>query len=92
MFSKLLSAEYDRIEGTSEHTDAGVAPQQSVVGILDGANGGSGSVSVSGNSGNGIVTGSGISGSLPSSSNFIPSGSTTHTAAKSSAYLPPAGH
>jgi len=30
------AAEYDRIEGTSEHQDGGVAPAQSVVGILDG--------------------------------------------------------
>uniref|UniRef100_A0A6P4E674 Keratin, type I cytoskeletal 10 isoform X2 n=1 Tax=Drosophila rhopaloa TaxID=1041015 RepID=A0A6P4E674_DRORH len=31
-----IQAEYDRIEGTSEHQDGGVAPAQSVVGILDG--------------------------------------------------------
>ncbi|XP_017098109.2 secreted protein C [Drosophila bipectinata] len=30
-----IQAEYDRIEGTSEHQDGGVAPAQSVVGILD---------------------------------------------------------
>ncbi|XP_017038197.1 uncharacterized protein Twdlalpha [Drosophila kikkawai] len=35
-----IQAEYDRIEGTSEHTDGGVAPAQSVVGILDGGAGG----------------------------------------------------
>lgn len=79
-------AEYDKIEGTSEHTDAGVAPQQSVVGILDGAGGAAGA-GVGGGSGasfggSGIGAGSGISSSFVGSS----------TAAKSSAYLPPAGH
>ncbi|XP_022211836.2 loricrin [Drosophila obscura] len=38
-----IQAEYDRIEGTSEHSDGGVAPAQSVVGILDGGSLGSAS-------------------------------------------------
>ncbi|XP_030567319.1 uncharacterized protein LOC115767252 [Drosophila novamexicana] len=46
-----IQAEYDRIEGTSEHTDGGVAPAQSVVGILDaGSNGSAGGQTVISNS------------------------------------------
>ncbi|XP_037814563.1 pupal cuticle protein 36 [Lucilia sericata] len=81
---KQIQAEYDKIEGTSEHTDAGVAPQQSVVGILDGSNGGASGAGTGagfGNSGNAIGGGSGISSAFVGGNG-----------AKSSAYLPPAGH
>ena len=50
------SAEYDRIEGTSEHTDGGVAPAQSVVGILDAGHTSAGSSSVRGSSSEGFVS------------------------------------
>ncbi|XP_065363123.1 uncharacterized protein Twdlalpha [Calliphora vicina] len=84
---KQIQAEYDRIEGSSEHTDAGVAPQQSVVGILDGVSGGASGGSAGAGADFGGA-GSGISGSFVGGS----SSSTSHNAAKSSAYLPPAGH
>ncbi|XP_023296112.2 uncharacterized protein LOC111678901 isoform X1 [Lucilia cuprina] len=88
---KQIQAEYDKIEGSSEHTDAGVAPQQSVVGILDGSNGGASGAGTGagyGNAGNAIGVGSGISNSFVGGS----AGSIGHNGAKSSAYLPPAGH
>ncbi|XP_060663885.1 keratin, type I cytoskeletal 9 [Drosophila nasuta] len=97
-----IQAEYDRIEGTSEHTDGGVAPAQSVVGILDAghsssggsaggiissASTGSGIISSSGGSiGGGIVSG-GSSGS--SGSHIISSSGGSHSAAQSATYLPP---
>ncbi|KAM7349774.1 tweedlealpha [Cochliomyia hominivorax] len=89
---KQIQAEYDKIEGTSEHTDAGIAPQQSVVGIFDGA-GGSGGIGI-GSTGNAIGSGShsGLSTSVIAGSQFGTSGSSIHSAAKSSAYLPPSGH
>ncbi|XP_018800597.1 PREDICTED: keratin, type I cytoskeletal 9 [Bactrocera latifrons] len=93
-----IQAEYDRIEGTSEHTDGGIGQQQSVVGILDGGAGQAG--------GNGAGIGGGVGGSYgsgsgagiggisggglvsASSSNFGLSQSSSH-GAKSSTYLPP---
>ncbi|XP_036232210.2 pupal cuticle protein 36 [Bactrocera oleae] len=92
-----IQAEYDRIEGTSEHTDGGIGQQQSVVGILDGGAGQAG--------GNGAGIGGGVGGSYgsgsavggisgggvvgASSSNFAVSQSNS-SGAKSSTYLPPA--
>ncbi|XP_075155605.1 uncharacterized protein LOC142228966 [Haematobia irritans] len=73
-----IQAEYDRIEGSSEHTDAGIAPQQSVIGILGDSDNGSGSFGSHSHSG-------GNSHSFShGGSNFKSSGSS-----KSSAYLPP---
>ncbi|XP_061398480.1 rRNA 2'-O-methyltransferase fibrillarin-like [Musca vetustissima] len=68
-----IQAEYDKIQGSSEHTDAGVAPQQSVVGILDGVNGGG--VGSATTIASGSVT-SGISNTgVASESSFVGSGS-----------------
>ncbi|XP_064537135.1 uncharacterized protein Twdlalpha [Drosophila montana] len=80
-----IQAEYDRIEGSSEHTDGGVAPAQSVVGILDaGSNGSAGGQTVinsSGQSGShGIISGSG-GGSIGLGN--------VHRSSQSSTYLPP---
>ncbi|XP_061398481.1 uncharacterized protein LOC133334203 [Musca vetustissima] len=86
-----IQAEYDKIEGSSEHTDAGVAPQQSVVGILgDGGNaGGSGSFGGSTGSFGTSSGGSSFVSSGPSSSGSISFGTTGSVGSKSSAYLPP---
>ncbi|XP_062140217.1 loricrin [Drosophila sulfurigaster albostrigata] len=60
-----IQAEYDRIEGTSEHTDGGVAPAQSVVGILDAghssgsSSGSAGGIISSASTGSGIISTSG---------------------------------
>ncbi|XP_020805078.1 pupal cuticle protein 36 [Drosophila serrata] len=100
-----IQAEYDRIEGTSEHTDGGVAPAQSVVGILDGGAIGAASTGsshfVGGSSGStgGFSTGStGGSYTSSSSSGGISGGATggatviaTHKNAQSATYLPPNG-
>ncbi|XP_011205120.2 uncharacterized protein LOC105227469 [Bactrocera dorsalis] len=93
-----IQAEYDRIEGTSEHTDGGVGQQQSVVGILDGGAGkaGGNGAGISGGVGGSYGSGSGagiggISGGGlvgASSSNFGVSQSSSN-GAKSSTYLPP---
>ncbi|XP_058977489.1 keratin, type I cytoskeletal 9-like [Musca domestica] len=91
-----LSAEYDKIEGSSEHTDAGIAPQQSVVGILgDGGNAGSGSIGGSiGSFGSTTTTGGSFGSSGTSSSGSIGFGTTATSGSstsgnKASAYLPP---
>uniref|UniRef100_A0A1I8M9K9 DUF243 domain-containing protein n=1 Tax=Musca domestica TaxID=7370 RepID=A0A1I8M9K9_MUSDO len=83
-----IQAEYDKIEGSSEHTDAGVAPQQSVVGILDGGNVGGAATSIGGSS---VGSGSsGISsGSFGSGSSGSFTGNSDSVAVKSAAYLPP---
>ncbi|XP_013100825.2 uncharacterized protein LOC106082700 [Stomoxys calcitrans] len=39
---KQIQAEYDKIEGSSEHTDAGIAPIESVIGVLGNSGGVSG--------------------------------------------------
>ncbi|XP_034098984.2 secreted protein C [Drosophila albomicans] len=100
-----IQAEYDRIEGTSEHTDGGVAPAQSVVGILDaghssssGSSGSAGGIISSASTGSGIISSSGgsIGGSIvsggssgSSGSHIISSSGGTHSAAQSATYLPP---
>ncbi|XP_061398478.1 keratin, type II cytoskeletal 2 epidermal-like [Musca vetustissima] len=78
-----IQAEYDQIQGTSEHTDAGVAPQQSVVGILDGGNA---SGAIGGVVGNGAAIGSGsfVGSSGPSASGFV--------GGQNAGYLPPTTH
>lgn len=66
-----FTAEYDRIEGSSEHTDGGVAPAQSVVGILDAGNSGISSASGIGSSSagsQGIIGSSSGGGSISSGS------------------------
>ncbi|XP_037724864.1 keratin, type I cytoskeletal 9 [Drosophila subpulchrella] len=63
-----IQAEYDRIEGTSEHQDGGVAPAQSVVGILDG-----GAVGAASTGSSHFVSGG--TGSTDGSSHYV-SGST----------------
>lgn len=100
-----FTAEYDRIEGSSEHTDGGVAPAQSVVGILDGGNsGGSSSSGIgsssAGSSQSGIISGGGsIGGGIVGGigGGIISSGATGgssslgggHSVAQSATYLPP---
>ncbi|XP_017056172.1 keratin, type I cytoskeletal 10 [Drosophila ficusphila] len=99
-----IQAEYDRIEGTSEHQDAGVAPAQSVVGILDGGAVGAASSGsshfVSG--GTGGSTGSSYTSSSGGSSGGISSGISGGISggigggsiiknAQSATYLPPSG-
>lgn len=92
-----FTAEYDRIEGSSEHTDGGVAPAQSVVGILDGGNsGGSSSSGIgsssAGSSQSGIISGGGsIGGGIISSGATGGSSSLGggHSVAQSATYLPP---
>ncbi|XP_017849979.1 keratin, type I cytoskeletal 9 [Drosophila busckii] len=69
-----IQAEYDRIEGSSEHTNDGVAGVQSVVGILDAANGG-GSIATGGSYGG--STGGSYGGST--GGNYA-SGSSSHAA------------
>ncbi|XP_017129861.1 keratin, type I cytoskeletal 9 [Drosophila elegans] len=66
-----IQAEYDRIEGTSEHQDGGVAPAQSVVGILDG-----GAIGAASTGSSQFVSGG--TGSTGGSSHFV-SGSTGST-------------
>uniref|UniRef100_A0A1I8MTF8 DUF243 domain-containing protein n=1 Tax=Musca domestica TaxID=7370 RepID=A0A1I8MTF8_MUSDO len=66
-----IQSEYDKIQGTSEHTDAGVAPQQSVVGVLD--NGGAGASIGSGSSGSFASTGS-SGGFANAGSSYLPPG------------------
>ncbi|XP_034477772.1 keratin, type II cytoskeletal 1 [Drosophila innubila] len=80
-----IQAEYDRIEGTSEHTDGGVAPAQSVVGILDAGHSGSSSVSggsqgiiSSGSSSQGIISSGGSIGSGSIGGGSIGGGSVGH--------------
>ncbi|XP_061398482.1 pupal cuticle protein 36-like [Musca vetustissima] len=90
-----IQAEYDKIEGSSEHTDAGIAPQQSVVGILgDSGNAGSGSTGGSiGSFGTTTSTGGSFGSSGLSSTGSIGFGTTgsvgSTTGNKASAYLPP---
>ncbi|KAM8720234.1 hypothetical protein ACLKA7_006300 [Drosophila subpalustris] len=97
-----IQAEYDRIEGTSEHTNGGVAPAQSVVGILDAGHTSTGSSSQgfvsSGSSGHGLISGGGSIGvgsigvgsiGGGSSGTHIISSSGSHNAAQSATYLPP---
>ncbi|EDW30583.1 GL26862 [Drosophila persimilis] len=74
-----IQAEYDRIEGTSEHSDGGVAPAQSVVGILDGGALGSAS---SGSSQYAAGGGSSSGGSAALAATKMP---------QSATYLPPNG-
>ncbi|XP_039231509.1 uncharacterized PE-PGRS family protein PE_PGRS54 [Drosophila yakuba] len=62
-----IQAEYDRIEGTSEHQDGGVAPAQSVVGILDG-----GAVGAASSGSSQYV--SGVTGSTGGSSTYVSGG------------------
>ncbi|BFG01658.1 uncharacterized protein DMAD_01356 [Drosophila madeirensis] len=69
-----IQAEYDRIEGTSEHSDGGVAPAQSVVGILDGGALGSAS------SGSAQYTGGSSAGGYTSSAGGSSTGGYTSTA------------
>ncbi|EDV46417.2 keratin, type I cytoskeletal 10 [Drosophila erecta] len=76
-----IQAEYDRIEGTSEHQDGGVAPAQSVVGILDGgavgvaSSGTSHYVSgVTGSTGGSTHYVSGVTGSTGGSSHYVSGG------------------
>ncbi|XP_017064493.1 keratin, type I cytoskeletal 9 [Drosophila eugracilis] len=63
-----IQAEYDRIEGTSEHQDGGVAPAQSVVGILDG-----GAIGAASSGSSQYVSGS--TGSTGGSSHYVSGGS-----------------
>uniref|UniRef100_A0A1I8NZ62 DUF243 domain-containing protein n=2 Tax=Stomoxys calcitrans TaxID=35570 RepID=A0A1I8NZ62_STOCA len=99
-----IQAEYDKIEGSSEHTDAGVAPQQSVVGILDGGNAGG---NIAGGSNGGVTFGdnsfgtsggssgsfgTGTSGSFSTRSSSSGFGISGPTNAGSASYLPPNGH
>ncbi|XP_033241077.1 keratin, type I cytoskeletal 10 [Drosophila pseudoobscura] len=99
-----IQAEYDRIEGTSEHSDGGVAPAQSVVGILDGgalgsASSGSsqyaaGGGSSSGGSAGGYTSSTGGSavGSIGGYTTTVSGGSSGgHNNAQSATYLPPSG-
>ncbi|XP_026849166.1 keratin, type I cytoskeletal 10 [Drosophila persimilis] len=99
-----IQAEYDRIEGTSEHSDGGVAPAQSVVGILDGgalgsASSGSsqyaaGGGSSSGGSAGGYTSSTGGSavGSIGGYTSTVSGGSSGgHKNAQSATYLPPNG-
>lgn len=62
------SAEYDRIEGTSEHQDGGVAPAQSVVGILDG-----GAIGAASSGSSNYVSG-GTTGSTGGTSHYVSGG------------------
>ncbi|EDW00330.1 pupal cuticle protein 36 [Drosophila grimshawi] len=78
-----IQAEYDQIEGSSEHTDGGVAPAQSVVGILGGH------ISSSGSSVNTGSYGTGASHGLISGGSGGIGLNTVHKAAQSSTYLPP---
>ncbi|XP_053949090.1 keratin, type I cytoskeletal 9 [Anastrepha ludens] len=99
-----IQAEYDKIEGTSEHADGGIGQQQSVVGILDGGAGGigdAGSRGVGGGIGGGVggssyASGSGagiggISGGslVGASSSSFGVGQSGSSGAKSPTYLPP---
>ncbi|KAL7744906.1 hypothetical protein ACLKA6_007183 [Drosophila palustris] len=95
-----IQAEYDRIEGTSEHTNGGVAPAQSVVGILDAGHTSTGSSSQgfvsSGSSSQGIISGGGsigggsIGGGSSGSHIISSSGNSgSHNTAQSATYLPP---
>nr|XP_016923763.1 keratin, type I cytoskeletal 9 [Drosophila suzukii] len=63
-----IQAEYDRIEGTSEHQDGGVAPAQSVVGILDG-----GAIGAASTGSSQFVSGG--TGSTGGSSHYVSGGS-----------------
>ncbi|XP_067639239.1 uncharacterized protein [Eurosta solidaginis] len=99
-----IQAEYDKIEGTSEHTNGGIGEQQSVVGILgSGADGADGHFDglngvVNGGSSNGSSSSSGVGSSSYSSSGSSGIGesfgsgvigsSSTNTV-KSHIYLPP---
>ncbi|XP_012162884.1 keratin, type I cytoskeletal 9 [Ceratitis capitata] len=96
-----IQAEYDKIEGTSEHTDGGIGQQQSVIGIFDGGAGGAGGAGGQGASSHGTgigsgssyasASGSGIGGGFvgASSSNFGVVNHGASNGAKSSTYLPP---
>ncbi|XP_034671352.1 uncharacterized protein LOC117903437 [Drosophila subobscura] len=89
-----IQAEYDRIEGTSEHSDGGVAPAQSVVGILDGGalgSASSGSAQYTGGSSAGYTSsaGGGSTGGYTSSAGGSSGG--VHKNAQSATYLPPNG-
>ncbi|XP_075155607.1 uncharacterized protein LOC142228969 [Haematobia irritans] len=94
---KQIQAEYDKIEGTSEHTDAGVAPQQSVVGIL-GDSGTSGAITTGSSFGTSSSSGGfnlGAAGSTTTGSHTISTSVSHNVDAGSSdqkdgiAYLPP---
>ncbi|KMZ10228.1 uncharacterized protein Dsimw501_GD17305 [Drosophila simulans] len=67
-----IQAEYDRIEGTSEHQDGGVAPAQSVVGILDG-----GAVGAASSGSSHYVSGG--TGSTGGTSQYVSGGTTGST-------------
>ncbi|EDW81892.1 uncharacterized protein Dwil_GK25418 [Drosophila willistoni] len=97
-----IQAEYDRIEGSSEHTNGGVAPAQSVVGILDG---GAAAAASTHSSSSVVSSGSQILGSTGGSSDGYSSSSsgstsgilgnqiiaTQHKTVQSPTYLPPSG-
>ncbi|XP_059223390.1 pupal cuticle protein 36-like isoform X3 [Stomoxys calcitrans] len=84
-----IQAEYDKIEGSSEHTDAGVAPQQSVVGIL--GNGGDAGGHIGGGS-SGIGGGSSFGTSSSSFGSTFGNSGSAGAGNKASAYLPPGRH
>ncbi|XP_017149251.1 keratin, type I cytoskeletal 10 [Drosophila miranda] len=81
-----IQAEYDRIEGTSEHTDGGVAPAQSVVGILDGGALGSASSGSSQYAAGGGSSSGGSAGGYTSSTGGSAGGYTSSTGGSAGGY------